>query len=364
VNGLSYRIIWLLETLLRFFPLPCRTGLRAVGAPGPEAPVLLTGNYHLSVVKLERSLRGINCWLLVADSGGINVWCAAAGGRLTDHQVISALKTSGIEQRVRRRVVILPQLAAAGVRARRVEQASGWQSVWGPVYAQDIREFLCLDGEPAPRLRETRFPWYQRLEMGLAWAFPLGVLTTLVLLFLSPGYIFSFLGLTGAASFLAFLGFPLYAGRRPSTLRSWGLLSATLIGLVLLLPGQDRSGLLLHLGFACLLALLLAVDLKGSTPLHGGGFLAEKSCCLVLRRARCRGSHDCARVCPRGCFVSRPGGVMLRRPERCIRCGACIVQCPTDALCFRDAAGAIVPPVSIRERKLSMSGRRTVRSGD
>jgi ferredoxin len=360
VNRLAYAAIWVLETLLRFFPVPCRTGLRAVGAPGPEAPVFLTGNYHLTVSRLKWSLRGLNCWLLVADSGGINVWCAAAGGRLTDHSVISALKTSGIEQRVRHRRVVLPQLVAAGIRAHRVQQRSGWCCVWGPVYAEDIPEFLRREGDPDPRLREVRFPWPQRLEMALAWAFPLGLISTLILLFLYPQGVASFLGLAYGVPLLVFLGFPLYAQRpvrkrRGLPLLFWGFLGAALACMIVLLP--------LHGGFALLLVLLLAADLRGSTPIYGGGILAERGCRVVLRRDLCRGSRECVRVCPRGCFASLPGGVVLRRPERCLRCSACIVQCPADALCFRDAGGRIISPEQIRGHKLGLSGRRTVRTG-
>lgn len=372
MNRLAYALVWVLETTWRWFPVPCRPGLRAVGAPGAEAPVLLTGNYHLTVSRLQKALQGLDCWLLVADSGGINVWCAAAGGRLTDHRVIAALKTSGIEHKVSHRQVVLPQLAAAGIRPRRIEARSGWRCLWGPVRAEDIPEFLRGQGSPHAGLREVRFSWKDRVEMALAWAFPMGLVTALLLLLLYPAGILSFLVLVAAVPLLVFLALPLYAGpwlgaagRRPARKRPlppagiWGLLAALAACVVLLLPHPGRRPLLLHAAFALLLVLVLAADLRGSTPLVGGGFLAERNCRVVWRRTRCRGVYDCLRVCPRGCFSARGGGVELRRPERCLRCGACIVQCPNDALRFHDASGRPIDPRLVRERKLSLSGRRT-----
>jgi len=378
VSFFAFALIWFLETAGRFLPLPCRTGLRAVGDPGPDAPVFLTGNYHLTVARLRRALRGLNCWLLVADSHGINIWCAAAGGHFTDHSVVSALKTSGIEQRVSHRRVVLPQLAAAGIRARRVTERSGWQCAWGPVEAGDIPEYLRLEGNPDSRLRQVRFPWNRRLEMALAWAFPLGLLTASILLFFAPALIPSFLGWVAAASLGVFIGFPLYAGllpqavalrrsdrrrRRRGLLIAWGALAATLVLSAFLLFPAERSCLLAQGGFVLLLLLLLTVDLPGSTPLLGSAFHAEKHCRVVLQNSLCRGSHDCVRVCPRCCFTPRPGGVVLNRTERCIRCGACIVQCENDALCLRDATGRIISAQQVRKRKLGLSGRRNVNSG-
>ena len=92
-----------LQAALRFVPWPTEPGLRPVGKPGPLSPVLVTCNYDLTVRRVLRALRGQDVWLVVAPSGGINVWCAASGGHLSTHQVVTALKTSGIEDRVRHR---------------------------------------------------------------------------------------------------------------------------------------------------------------------------------------------------------------------------------------------------------------------
>ncbi|MFQ6110334.1 MAG: copper oxidase, partial [Candidatus Aminicenantales bacterium] len=138
MNGLKFVAVNVFETLVRVFPLPCRSGLVKIGNPGRGSPVFLTCNYHLTVERVKRALKGMDCYLLVANSRGINVWCAATGGHFTNHDVISVLKTSGIEDLVDHRRVILPQLAASGIEAGVIQKRIGWKVIWGPVYAKDI----------------------------------------------------------------------------------------------------------------------------------------------------------------------------------------------------------------------------------
>lgn len=101
---LRYLLKNLLGTLLRFAPLPYRVGLFKIGTPDRGSPVILTCNYCLTVERVRRAPKGVNAYLLVANSRGVNVWCAAAGGLLTSHSVISALKTSGIGELVDHRM--------------------------------------------------------------------------------------------------------------------------------------------------------------------------------------------------------------------------------------------------------------------
>ena len=78
----------MLQAAFRLFPWPTEPGLRRVGAPGAFSPVIVTGNYDLTVRRLMRALQGLDAWVVVAPSSGINVWCAASGGLLTTHQVV------------------------------------------------------------------------------------------------------------------------------------------------------------------------------------------------------------------------------------------------------------------------------------
>jgi len=168
MRPLNYIVVNIVETLLRVFPFPCKTGLMRIGNPDRNAPVLLTGNYHLTVDRVKRAWKGLDAYLLVANSRGINVWCAATGGLLTHHDVISVLKTSGIEELVDHRHVVLPQLAATGVEAKVVQKKTGWRVIWGPADAKDVPAFIENKFEKTATMREVKFPWTQRVEMAVA----------------------------------------------------------------------------------------------------------------------------------------------------------------------------------------------------
>ena len=58
-------------------------GLYAIGNPTGKSPVLVTANYKMTFDIVRRDMRGHDAWLLVLDTLGINVWCAA--GRSEEH---------------------------------------------------------------------------------------------------------------------------------------------------------------------------------------------------------------------------------------------------------------------------------------
>jgi len=143
-----------------------RPGLYTVGQPGPDSPVLVTGNFDLTVRRLVRAIDGrVDAWLLVADSSGINVWCAAGGGYLTADSVIAAVKTSGVQEVVNHHALILPQLCANGVDGWRIRQETKWGAHWGPVRAADIPAYLAAGRTKTDAMRWVRFPLKDRLEM-------------------------------------------------------------------------------------------------------------------------------------------------------------------------------------------------------
>jgi len=350
---LWYALLNVFYTLLRMLPVPRPTGLIRVGHPGRDAPVLLTCNYCLTVQRVRRALHGLDGYLLVANSRGVNVWCAATGGLLTHHDVISALKTSGIEALVDHRVVILPQLAATGVEVRAVRERAGWEVVWGPVYTDDIPAYLATGRQATPDMRQVRFPLRDRIEMAVAWAFPISVIAALALLPFWRAAILPLVLVVWGIALLAFVAFPLYApwldvkrervgliafdlGRGGIQLILWGLCLAALIGLALL---SDRFGWgdVLRWGFATLVVVLIvSMDLTGSTPVLKSGLHPDRAFWVTLDAERCIGCGTCSEVCPRACLALDPtaGVVALAAPERCVQCGACIVQCPADALAF------------------------------
>ena len=117
-------------------------GLYAVGDPDADSPVLVSANYKLSFDTLRKELSGIDAWVLVLDTKGINVWCAAGKGTFGTDELVKRIEVSGLEQVVNHRKMIVPQLGAVGVAAHQVRKRSGFSVIYGPVRASDIPAFL------------------------------------------------------------------------------------------------------------------------------------------------------------------------------------------------------------------------------
>lgn len=374
---LNYVVVSIVGTILRFFPWPCKTGLYDIGQPDRDSPVLVTCNYRLTVESVRRALRGLDAYLLVANSRGINVWCAATGGLLTNHDLVSVLKTSGVEERVDHRRVILPQLAATGIETRVVEKKTGWRVVWGPVYAKDMTAFLQRHLQKTREMREVRFPWMERIEMAVAWAFPMSAVLALIIIPLWREATLPLLLVVWGLSLLIFLAFPLYArwlgpdgrGMGPIPL-DFGRGGFQLVVWVVLMLGLATYGAVvgdLNVGFmvrwgliSLAVVLILSLDLMGSTPLYKSGLHEDRLLNVVLNEDQCRGVGYCEDVCPCDCYEVDRDRHLAAMPgaERCVQCGACIVQCPCDALHFRSPGGEVILPETIRKFKLNLMGKR------
>ncbi|ALC17221.1 acetyl-CoA synthase/corrinoid iron-sulfur protein/putative mercury methyltransferase HgcA [Desulfuromonas soudanensis] len=140
-------------------------GLYAVGRPDSDAPVLVTANYKLTFDTLRRELQGQNLWILVLETYGINVWCAAGKGTFGTEEVVRRIRAARLEQVVRHRTLILPQLGAPGVAAHEVQRESGFRVLYGPVRASDLKAFLAADGVATAQMRRVTFTTLERLVL-------------------------------------------------------------------------------------------------------------------------------------------------------------------------------------------------------
>jgi hypothetical protein len=138
-------------------------GLYAVGDPGPDSPVVVTANYKLTFDTVRFALDGRDLWLLLADTRGINVWCAGGKGTFSAPGIAEQVVKSGLERIVSHRRLILPQLGAVGVRARDLRKACGFEAVFGPVRAEDLPRYL--DGGLDEAMREVTFSLRERAEV-------------------------------------------------------------------------------------------------------------------------------------------------------------------------------------------------------
>jgi len=140
-------------------------GLYAIGRPDADAPVFVTANYKLSFDALRPNLAGLDAWVLVLDTRGINVWCAAGKGTFGTEELVSRIakvKLSGI---VAHRNLILPQLGAPGVCAPDVTKRSGFRVVWGPVRAADIPAWLEAGKQKSDAMRLVTFNLAERMAV-------------------------------------------------------------------------------------------------------------------------------------------------------------------------------------------------------
>jgi acetyl-CoA decarbonylase/synthase complex subunit gamma len=137
-------------------------GLYALGNPEKDSPVLVTANYKMSFDRLREALPGRNAWILVLDTKGINVWCAAGKGTFGTAELVNRIESSGLSQVVSHRQLILPQLSGPGVSAHEVKRLSGFKVIYGPIKATDLPRFLDSGLKATPEMRMKTFTIRER----------------------------------------------------------------------------------------------------------------------------------------------------------------------------------------------------------
>ena len=125
----------------------------------------MTANYKLSFDTL-RSQAGIaDAWILVVDTRGINVWCAAGKGTFSTEEVVLQVNSTQLERIVDHRRLILPQLSATGVASRQVKKGCGFKVMWGPVRAADLKRFLDAGLKADENMRRVTFTLAERITL-------------------------------------------------------------------------------------------------------------------------------------------------------------------------------------------------------
>ena len=259
-------------------------GLYCIGSPTSDAPVLVTANYKLTLDSLRKELGGLNLWILVADTRGINVWCAGGKGTFSAEEIGFQVERAKVKEVVKHRELLLPQLGANGVNGQALKKICGFRGKFGPIRAADIPGYLA-SGTASEQMRSVSFSLGERaalipLELCIVWK-PLLIASLIffILSGISPSF-FSFSAAlhrsvslvmaTCSAILLGAAGVPLllpWIFPRRFWLKGMllGLLGG---GLVLGLSGLgnglvEKSALLLWMG-AC--SSYLAMNFTGSTP--------------------------------------------------------------------------------------------------
>lgn len=342
---------WVISYLARWLPHASPTGLFKVGNPDAMSPVIVTANFSLTVQRVRKALRGQDLWLLVVNTKGINVWCAAAGGIFTASRVIDAIKIASLSDKIGHRQLILPALAAPGVDREAIRRETGFEARFGPVYARDIAAYLEAGRKKSDSMRRFDFGLKHRLDMFLPMNLPVYLLVAIVLAILWPQTLPGFTAIFwGAVAFLylvvdvipartgwgqAFLSASaLVAGwagvdwiTAGSPLRHWPWFIAS-FG-IFFAAGFDLAGtatarksdaelMMLRLGFKSFGSLFSLKDLGE----------------ITLDRDKCRGCKTCWDICPVGVYgeLDEDRKTTFLDRSACFSCGACTKQCPEHAL--------------------------------
>jgi hypothetical protein len=140
-------------------------GLYRIGSPSPDSPVIVTCNYRMTVDLVRGDLAGVDAWLLVIDTYGINVWCAAGKGTFGTDELVRRIFATHLADYVDHETLILPQLGAPGVAAHKVRAMTGYRIVWGPVRSSDLRAFLDAGNVATPEMRAVTFTFAERVAL-------------------------------------------------------------------------------------------------------------------------------------------------------------------------------------------------------
>jgi len=171
-------------------------GLYALGSPTNESDVFVTANYKLSFDMLRSALHGINAWILVLNTNGINVWCAAGKRTFDTTELVNKITTCRLADAVSHRRLILPQLGAPGIAAHEIRKQTGFKVIYGPVCASDIPAFITNDYQASPAMRKKKFSLTDRIVL-----IPMELIPALKYIAIILPAIFILGGFSGSESF-------------------------------------------------------------------------------------------------------------------------------------------------------------------
>ncbi|MCI0470199.1 MAG: 4Fe-4S binding protein [Candidatus Aminicenantes bacterium] len=319
----------LLEMLLRLFPYPEPPALYKIGNPSAKSPVLVTGNYELTIRRVAAAIKSLDCWLLVCDSRGVNVWCSSTAGLFKTADVTAAIKATGLTTKVDHKEIILPQLCAAAVFPQQIYDETGFTARFGPVSCNHIPGYLA---DPKNKdIRKATFTIEERLEMAVGC--PLIYIACLV-------FIYNFIDLSNLSVIipiiygLTILHAVIFPGRMIKSIVPWSLFVGGVVffiiyglfsaGMSLISPGNSLA---IGLGM-----IYIVNEFSGWSPLQKYSLSANKKASIAVDPGLCTGCYLCIEVCPKAVFDFQDGKAIAAREAECVLCKSCFRQCPVGAI--------------------------------
>ncbi len=339
IEWIKIKLFELFHVFFRHFNFPCTLGVRTIGRPDHNSPVFLSGNYTLTVHRLMKVLKPYDCYLIVANSKGSNVWCAAGMNEFNEFDIIDAINVSGIRDKVAGRRIIAPPYAAPGVDAEEVTRQTGFKLTWGPTHLNDIPAYIEANYRRDYEMTQAQFGFVDRIEQALSTAL-VYCMTLFPLAFFFPQYTLISMGLIFvmhlswfalwdvlpeerhwhktlahlAISWASLAGVAWWTAMAPETIALW---AGTLLGIVLLIS-LDGCG---------------SSTIYKTTPLRWlkkGDYRSHFE--PIIDPDKCTSCYDCIYVCPKGVLARLPKGPAVSvRPDKCIECLACVKACHDDA---------------------------------
>jgi NAD-dependent dihydropyrimidine dehydrogenase PreA subunit len=350
------KYIW--GMFFRLFPCPTEIGLRRIGNPNRQSPVMVTCNFFLTVRRLLRKLKAVDTWLLIVDSKGVNVWCAAGANDLNTHSVVAVVKTSGIADLVDHRILILPPLSAPGIKAAEVKKQTGWSVRWGPTRLDDIPAYLRNGQRRSEKMKRVSYNWKERLDTAAGSLFPFFFTGAIGLLAIAPDLLLNYL-VVGSSAFVFFmLACPWLPGKRGLSKVIW-LEIVLAIALIVSAANHLPSTFSIRADIIIAMVMLMIYGselggLSATMPSELDPFLARIGIGAVGNVAfagtvrtellnglrvlaylpeNCIGCHNCIEVCPQGCWSIYGQSTKIRiQKQNCTACTACILQCEGNAI--------------------------------
>lgn len=331
---------------MRYFPIRHEAGLMKIGNPGPDSPVFISGDYFSTAKRVIKALRGQDCYLLIVDSAGINVWCAAGVGDLNEHKIADAVNAAGLHDIVKHRTLIIPQLAAVGVDRKKLHLECGFHAAWGPANLYDLGAFIRNNCRSTAEMRLVRFAFRDRLSLALGQLFNYyffyvyyfaytiffgtqynhhALFIAIVLLYAITSGVFIFLmPFKWPPSNIIFASIVPFGG---------SFYYAEFVN-----PAAKHL-LPFYLITTAIITVLICMDMIGSTVFYKttiGNWLrtlSNRSLFQPKINDNCTLCGECNRVCPKGLF-SRNGKekMNLDLKRDCCECLACVKQCPSVAI--------------------------------
>ena len=170
--------LWDFLCWLFILPLSVRSGLYRIGSPTPDSPLLLTSNFYMTFKQVVKALQGRHCWLLVEDTEGWNVWCAADAHIFSAEKAAALMRAYDVDGLLNHQTIVVPRLGGRIARrlseltALRPSSGQGWRVIKGPIEARDLPAFIEGDLATTRPMRSLRryYSLPHRLRVGAVTA--------------------------------------------------------------------------------------------------------------------------------------------------------------------------------------------------